>query len=257
MIPKKSLGQHWLEDKTSLETICDIAKVHSGDTIFEIGPGTGELTAQLLERGAHVVAVEIDEHLVETLKKRFSALPFTLNVLSILDFDFSQLPATYKIVANIPYYLTNHLLRLLSETLHKPTIAVLLLQKEVAQRVAAAQGNMSLLSVVAQYYWEVQLGPEMPAKLFTPSPKVDSQVLVLTPRAQPLFPDTDTRQFFGVVKAGFSQRRKTILNSLSGGLKLSKTETNVLLRTAAIKPKVRPQELSLGQWHTIYRTHIS
>ncbi len=258
MEPKKQLGQHWLKDKASLTAICDGAIIKPGDTVLEIGPGTGELTEVLLSQGAEVIAVEIDERLSAGLQEKFQGLPFTLNTLSILKFDLSSLPGSYKIVANIPYYLTNHLLRMLCETQHKPVIAVLLMQKEVAQRVCAAPGDMSLLSVSVQLSYEVSLGLVIPAKLFEPPPKVDSQVIILKRRTQPLFPgchpgNKEVGEFFRVVKAGFSQRRKTLLNSLSAGLHLTKEETLKLLSGAKIQPAIRPQELSLVNWYSLYR----
>lgn len=253
MDTKKSLGQHWLSDAKVLETICGFADVKKGDIVLEIGPGRGDLTAKLLESGAEVVAVELDESLEADLRKKFSSLPFTLNMLSIMDFDFSKMPEGYKVVANIPYYLTSHLLRMLLETQHKPKTIVLLVQKEVAERIAAKPGQMSMLSVSAQYYCDVILGQILPAELFTPPPKVDSQVIKLTPRDQPLFSDVDSKELFRTVKAGFSQRRKTLLNSLSAGLHLSKEETLKLLYNANIKPNIRPQELSLEDWHALYK----
>lgn len=255
--PRKSLGQHWLKDKASLDSICDAAGVKPSDTVLEIGPGTGELTDKLLKRGAKVVAVELDERLAAGLQQRFKGLPFSLNMLSILDFDLSSLPGGYKIAANIPYYLTNHLLRMLCETQHKPSVAVLLVQKEVAERVTADPGEMSLLSVSVQLYYEPSLGAVVPANLFEPPPKVDSQILILKQLATTLFPGTvpgnkEDKAFFRVVKAGFSQRRKTLLNSLSAGLHLSKQETEELLKRADINPASRPQELSLKDWHGLY-----
>ena len=250
---KKSLGQHWLEDKASLEAMCDAAEVITGDNILEVGPGRGSLTTSLLEHGAKVIAVELDERLAQDLTERFKDRSLILNMLSILDFDFSTLPADYKIVANIPYYLTSHLLRQLSETPNQPSVAVLLVQKEVAERVVAAPGDMSILSVAVQFYYEVSVGQVVPAKLFTPPPKVDSQILILKKRERPLFADVDTEKFFRLVKAGFSERRKKLRSSLSGGLGISKQEAENLLQKANIDPNLRPQELSLADWHRLCR----
>lgn len=249
---KKSLGQHWLRDPATLRAIVDAGKVVAGDSVLEIGPGQGSLTAELLRSGARVVAVELDERLARQLQEQFKGQAFILNMLSILDFDLSTLPKGYKVVANIPYYLTAHLLRLLCETPHAPDLAVLLVQKEVAQRVSSGRGDMSLLAVSVQIYYEVSLGVAVPAKMFTPPPKVDSQVLVLKRRAKPLFPGLDTKEFFRLVKAGFSNRRKTLLNSLSAGLQIPKDQTLELLQAANIRSTVRAQELSLDDWHTLY-----
>ena len=254
---KKSLGQHWLNDAGVLRAMCEAARVAQGDTVLEVGPGQGSLTAMLLEGGAKVVAVELDESLAARLLQRFYGRPFTLNMLSILDFDLSKLPKDYKVVANIPYYLTAHLLRMLCETLHKPNVAVLLVQKEVAERVTARPGDMAALSVLAQFYYEALLGQVVPAKLFSPPPKVDSQILILHKRQEPLFADVDYKQFFHIVKAGFSERRKKLRSSLSGGLGVSKPSAEAMLQKAGIDPNRRAQELSLDEWHELYKQFSS
>ncbi len=249
---KKSLGQHWLRDETVLRDIAAAAQVSSTDTVLEIGPGLGTLTAVLVKSAAQVIAVEFDEKLAVLLPNHVQADNLEVITQDILSFDFTSLPAAYKLVANIPYYLTSNLIRVLSETPNPPSTAVLLIQKEVAQRVAAQPGDMSLLSVTAQFYWQVSLGRAVPAHFFEPPPKVDSQVLVLTRRPELLFADVDIAAFFRLVKAGFSQRRKTLLNSLSAGLQRNRDEIQALCQTAGIEPKRRAQTLSLDEWHTLY-----
>lgn len=251
-VAKKSLGQHWLHDEQTLQTIADAAGINNGETVLEIGPGAGTLTRKLVERAGEVIAVELDETLAAELPGRVRDTNLTVVCQDILKFDLTTLPPGYKVVANIPYYLTSHLIRLLGESKNSPQKAVLLIQKEVAERVAARPGSMSMLSVSAQFYWEVSLGPVVLAELFTPPPKVDSQVLVLTARPTPLFPDVDTKGFFRVVKAGFSNRRKTLSNSLAGGLHLSKQDISVKLAVAGVNPQCRPQELNLADWYKIY-----
>lgn len=248
---KKRLGQHWLHDMATLEAMA--ADVNTGDIIVEIGPGTGTLTEVLLAKGAHVIAIEKDESLLAPLRAKFGQDDFELVNQSILEYDLTKLPSDYKVVANIPYYLTSNLIRNLSESSNPPEQAALLVQKEVATRVAASPGDMSILSVTAQYYWEVSLGQIVPAKLFTPPPKVDSQILILSRRNSPLFPDIDTKQFFRLVKAGFGERRKTLGNSLSGGLRISKQDAIDVLESAGIKPGLRAQALSLEEWHELYK----
>lgn len=257
MTPKKSLGQHWLYDEATLDSIVDAAGVTAGDTVLEIGPGLGTLTRRLLARGAHVTAVEFDPALAQNLSKSLledGPIEGDLTVVheDILRFDLTRLPAGYKVVANIPYYLTSNLIRTLSESANPFSAAAILIQKEVAERVAARPGQMSILSVSAQFYCEVSLGPVVPAELFTPPPKVDSQVLILEYRQQPLFEDVDTKQFFRLVKAGFSQKRKTLVNSLSGGLAISKDEARQLLEAADIPENTRAQALSLEDWYALY-----
>lgn len=250
---KKSLGQHWLKDVKSLEAICDAAGVHAGDNVLEIGPGTGELTAKLLDRGAHVTALEIDQSLTSLLIDRFKSKEnFQLTIGDIRSFDFASMPQGYKIVANIPYYLSANLLRLLNDTDHKPDRAALLVQKEVAERVAAKPGQMAFISVCTQFYYQVNLGWEVPAKLFTPPPKVDSQVLILHKRPEPLF-DVDHKQFFRIVKAGFASKRKTVHNSLSATLRTDKSAMQNFIVSAGLNPASRAQALSLENWHKLYQ----
>lgn len=251
----KSLGQHWLTDAASLEAMCAAADVRPDDTVVEIGPGTGTLTRLLVGRAARVVAVEFDNTLADELPGRVPASNLEVVRQDILHFDFTAVPAGYKVVANIPYYLTSNLIRVLSESTSPPACAVLLVQKEVAERVAAKPGDMSLLSVTAQFYWHVSLGQEVPARLFTPPPKVDSQILVLQRRAGPLFRDVDSAAFFRLVKAGFAQRRKTLLNSLGAGLHLDRSTAMALLGAANVPPSTRAQALSLTQWHDLYRAN--
>jgi 16S rRNA (adenine1518-N6/adenine1519-N6)-dimethyltransferase len=251
--PKKSLGQHWLHDEASLQAMCDAAGgVSSSETILEIGPGLGTLTELLVSQARHVVAVEFDKDLAAQLPRRVSADNLDVVQQDILSFDLTQLEPGYKVIANIPYYLTSNLIRTLSESTNPPSVAVLLVQKEVARRVAAAPGAMSLLTVTAQMYWEVSLGRGIGAALFTPPPKVDSQILILHHRPKPLFPDCDYQALFRIVKAGFSQRRKTLLNSLSAGMQRSREDTLAVLERAEIDPTTRAQNLSLEQWHTLY-----
>jgi 16S rRNA (adenine1518-N6/adenine1519-N6)-dimethyltransferase len=249
--PKKSLGQHWLKDEAALSAMSEAAAVQPGDTVLEIGPGLGTLTKLLTEKAENVIAVEFDEQLAAELARRVPADNLQVIHQDILSFDFTSLSPDYKIVANIPYYLTSNLIRVISETANQPSVAAILVQKEVARRVAAEPGAMSLLSVTAQFYWDVSLGREVSAELFEPPPKVDSQILILKRRSQPMF-DVDPKAFFRLVKAGFSQRRKTLLNSLAGGLHLARPEAEALFKKAQVDPQRRPQTLSLQEWHSIY-----
>lgn len=249
---KKTLGQHWLTDQASLESICEAAELAKTDTVLEVGPGPGALTKKLVQLAGQVVAVEFDRRFASSLAVN-PAANLTVIHQDILQFDLSSLPNGYKVVANIPYYLTSALLRKLSEAANPPATIVLLVQKEVAQRVAAPAGQMSMLSVSVQLYYQAELGLMVPAHLFVPPPKVDSQVIKLVRRQQPLFPELDHKTFFRLVKAGFAARRKTLLNSLSGGLRLSKPDVQVLLNSANLRPLMRPQELSLDDWFGLYQ----
>ncbi len=252
VIVKKRLGQHWLKDEATLAAIAEAAKLSQADTVLEIGPGLGHLTKHLLQQAKQVIAVEIDKNLAKDLSNKFDDRRFYLHQGDILKFDLSQLPTDYKVVANIPYYLTSNLLRVLSESASPPVAMTLLVQKEVAQRICAAPGQMSLLSVSVQLYYDCQLGQVIPAKLFTPPPKVDSQIVVLQRHPKPLFHDLDSQKFFRIVKAGFSERRKKLRSSLSGGLGLSKAGMDELLGKAKINGDLRAQNLSLQDWYKIH-----
>jgi len=251
---KKSLGQHWLNDRASLEAMCDAAEVQAQDTVLEIGPGLGSLTELLTERARQVVAVEFDERLAHELPRRVKAGNLQVVSQDIMRFDFGSLQPGYKLVANIPYYLTSHLIRVLSETSNPPSTAVLLVQKEVAERVAAEPGDMSILSTTTQFYWQVGLGRVVPAELFTPPPKVNSQILILIRRPGLLFDDVEPKEFFRIVKAGFAQPRKTLLNNLSAGLQYGRDEAQSVCDRASIDSKRRAQTLSLEEWHALYRS---
>lgn len=235
--------------------MCDAAEIRPSDTVLEIGPGPGALTRLLVQKAGRVIAVEFDEALAAELPRRLKADNLQVVSQDILTFDFTVLPPDYKIAANIPYYLTSNLVRVISETPNPPSVAAILVQKEVAERVAAKPGAMSLLSVTAQYYWRVSLGRVVGADLFAPPPKVDSQILIMHRRSERLFADADPKSFFRLVKAGFSQRRKTLLNSLGAGLHMSRDQAEELLRAAGIDSARRPQTLSLDEWHNLYSAY--
>jgi 16S rRNA (adenine1518-N6/adenine1519-N6)-dimethyltransferase len=254
--PKKSLGQHWLRDRDVLTHIADCAELTSENTVLEIGPGLGTLTSELLRRAKKVVAVEFDEELARKLPAQFPGKDLTVIQSDILSFDLSGLPAGYKVVANVPYYITSKIVQLLMTTENKPSVAVLLVQKEVAERLAAQPGDMSILAVSAQLFADVTLGDIVPAALFTPPPKVDSQVVILKTRTTPFLVDVSEKDFFRVVKAGFSAKRKMLRSSLSGGLHISKDQAEQYLAAAGISSNVRAESLTLTQWQTLAATVV-
>lgn len=257
MEPKKALGQHWLKDPATLKTICRAASLQDSDFVLEIGPGLGDLTRLILEQAGRVVAVELDNELAASLRRQMPAQNLEIISGNILEFDLTQLPAGYKVVANIPYYLTSNLIRVLADTANPPSLAVLLVQLEVAERIAAKAGEMSLLSVSAQLFYETWLGPVVPAKMFEPPPKVDSRVVVLRYRQKPLFEDLDTKAFFRLVKAGFAGRRKKLRGSLAAGLNIDKARADQLLSQAKIDGDLRAQNLNLQDWHKLYKVYKS
>ena len=246
--PKKSLGQHWLKDRKVLADIAEAAQITQLDTVLEIGPGLGTLTSVLLRKAEKVVAVELDADLAAKLPGQFPGK--TLQVINedILDFDLSVLPKNYIVVANVPYYITSKIIKKLLTDDNKPKTTVLLIQKEVAVRLAADPGDMSILAISAQIYGEVELDQVVPAHYFTPPPKVDSQVVVIHTRTEPLIDAADEKRFFKVVKAGFSSKRKKLRSSLSAGLGISKAEVEDILKEAGISPDDRAEALAINQW---------
>lgn len=257
---KKRLGQHWLYDVDILEHIVQTADINHTDFVLEVGPGTGTLTEIILMTGARVTAVEFDQELYGELSTPgyFPAKyqqHLKLVNQDILKFDLNQLPSDYKIIANIPYYLTSNLIRIICDSKNAPVSATLLIQKEVAERVAASSGEHSILSVITQMYFEPCLGKDVPAELFTPPPKVDSKVLHLERRNQPLFRGiAEEKLLVRLIKAGFSSKRKKILNSLSAGMHLEKSDAEAKLKTAGISSHKRAEALDLKDWIELART---
>ena len=251
--PKKSLGQHWLKDPEILADIAEAAELTGDDVVLEIGPGLGTLTSRLLARANSVTAVEFDADLARKLPGQFPGKKLTVVNQDILQFDLNQLPKKYKVVANVPYYITSKIVEKLMTAENKPSIAVLLVQKEVAERIAAEAGNMSVLSVSVQVFAEAELDIEVPRQFFTPPPKVDSQVVVLRTRNNPLITPEDQRDFFRIVKAGFSAKRKKLRSSLSGGLGIDKSVAEELLKNAGISPDARAEDLAIEGWKRLLK----
>ena len=256
MPTNKSLGQHWLRDRTILATIADAAELTPSDTVLEIGPGLGTLTSEILRQTDKVIAVEYDGELARKLPGQFPGKDLTVINEDILTFDLDSLPADYKVVANVPYYITSKIIERLMTAHNKPSIAVLLVQKEVAERIAARPGDMSILAVSAQLYAEASLGALVPRRFFTPPPKVDSQVIVLRTRTTPLVPAEDERALFRVVKAGFRAKRKKLRSSISAGLAITKPAAEELLRHANIDPELRAEDLSIDDWLRLARDAV-
>ena len=251
--PKKSLGQHWLKDPEILAEIAAVAELVADDVVLEIGPGLGTLTSRLLARASAVTAVEFDGDLARKLPGQFPGKNLEVINEDILQFDLNQLPKGYKVVANVPYYITSKIVEKLMTAENKPSLAVLLVQKEVAQRIVAESGEMSILAVSAQLFAQVELDIEVPRQFFTPPPKVDSQVVVLRTRTEPLVASEDQKDFFRVIKAGFSAKRKKLRSSLSGGLGVSKDVAEQLLKKADISPDVRAEDLTIEDWQRLLR----
>jgi 16S rRNA (adenine1518-N6/adenine1519-N6)-dimethyltransferase len=246
--PNKSLGQHWLKDRDVLAHIAELADLGPDDTVLEIGPGLGTLTSELLRRSKNVVAVEFDPELARKLPAQFPGTNLEVIESNILSFDLNSLPVGYSVVANVPYYITSKIVQMLMTADNKPRMTVLLVQKEVAERLAARPGDMSILGISAQLFADVTLGDVVKAALFTPSPKVDSQVVVLRTRKISYLGDVSESDFFRVVKAGFSSKRKKLRSSLSGGLGKEKSEIETILHSIGISPDNRAEDLTIEDW---------
>jgi 16S rRNA (adenine1518-N6/adenine1519-N6)-dimethyltransferase len=252
--PKKSLGQHWLTDRFILSGIAEAAEISDDDTVLEIGPGLGTLTSELLRRAKEVVAVELDSELAAKLPGQFPGKRLSVVNEDILQFDLTSLPEGYVVAANVPYYITSKIVKYLLTSSNKPRTIVLLIQKEVAERIVATPGDMSVLAISAQLYAEATLDQLVAAEYFTPPPKVDSQVVVLKTRPEPLIKAEDEAAFFRLVKAGFSAKRKKLRSSLAGGLRITKLEVEELLQVASIPPDARAEDLSIAQWYHLLQS---
>ncbi len=259
---RQRLGQHFLKDQAVIEKIADSMTYKKGETIVEVGPGKGVLTAALLERGARVIAIEWDEQLAVDLIERFPDHQ-NLQVVQadIRSFDLirhlkKEKIAKYNIAANLPYYLSSFFLRQVFQYAVLPQHMVLLLQREVAERLVASPGSSdrSVLSVMTQLYSTQKIVQLVPASAFVPPPKVESAVVVFTEISNPFNSYNETKSFFRLIKAGFGAKRKTILNALSGGLHMEKSHIEQILSSIKIDPNVRAQDLTLEQWRALHQT---
>ena len=250
LLPKKSLGQNFLIDESALGRIAAAADLVRSDTVLEIGAGLGALTHHLAAAADRVIAVELDERLVAILNEEFHAIPSVEIVHGdILALDPADLAGgPYKVVANVPYYITAAILRHLLEASRRPDLIVLTVQKEVAQRLTAGPGDMSILAVSVQLYGRVEQVAQIKAGSFLPRPEVDSAVIRVTLYPEPLIPLPDERLFFRIVRAGFGQKRKQLRNSLRGGLNWPAERTERALERAGVSPKRRAETLSLEEW---------
>lgn len=255
--PKKSLGQNFLHDPHTLEKIVALAELPPEATVLEIGPGTGNLTRLLARVAARLIAVELDDRLIPLLQQRFAGQPqVTIVHGDILTLDRQALlgDAPYSVVANLPYYITSAVLRHLLETPPRPQRMVLTVQREVAERLVARPGALSLLAVSVQFYSQPAILMRLSPGVFWPRPEVESAVVRLEVRPAPAVSVPDQALFFRVVRAGFGQKRKQLRNALSAGLGLDKTQTDALLLASGIDPARRAETLSLEEWAALTRT---
>lgn len=254
--PKQSLGQNFLADPGALSHIIDVAGVGPNDVVLEIGPGTGTLTQRLASVVKHVVAVEIDSRLIPILKRQTAGYPnVTVVEADILKTDIGTLmweagnTRTYQVVANLPYYITSAILRHLLDTPLRPTRLTLTVQREVAERMVAEPGDMSLLAVSVQFYGNVKITHRLKAGAFWPVPGVDSAVVRIdVHQHERAVPVEEERMFFRIAKAGFGQKRKQLKNALSGGLGLKSRPVVEAMEQAGVAPQRRAETLSLAEW---------
>ena len=272
--PKKGLGQNFLVDPAHRERIVAAANLTPDDVVLEIGPGLGVLTELLAARAGRVIAVELDDRLIPYLRAGFA----TQSHVTIVHEDILKLdigywvlaigraqypipntqypipPIRYKVVANLPYYITSAVIRHLLEAPYPPELLVLTVQREVAARMVAAPPEMSLLALGVQFYCSAEIVDRVPAAAFHPVPKVDSAVVRLMRRAAPAVPGVTAEAFFRAARAGFSQPRKQLRNSLAAGLGVAPAQATEWLETAGIAPQRRAETLTLVEWGALART---
>lgn len=251
--PRKGLGQNFLTDPVALGRIVAAADLGPADRVVEVGAGTGSLTHLLAERAGRVVALELDPGLVELLHERVAGLPNVEIVHGdVLKFSTSRFAGQgYKVVGNLPYYITSAILRHFLENVPRPQLMVVTVQREVAARIVAGPGDMSLLAVSVQLYGQPRIVARIPAGAFYPPPEVDSAVLRIEVSESPSLlreGGLEETAYFRVVRAGFSQKRKTLRNSLSAGLGLDPIDTQRFLEQVGIDPRARAETLSLEEW---------
>lgn len=256
---RKRLGQHFLIDTNVLQDILTAAELAENDAVLEIGPGLGILTRELARRVKRVTAVELDDRLAALLKREMASLPnvaiINADILKIDPSDVMPETERYKVVANLPYYITSPVLRHFLEAFLKPNLMVVMVQKEVAEAIVAGPGKRSLLSISVQFYGRPGIIRRVPARAFYPAPEVDSAILRIDLYPRPAVAVDDVGSFFETVRAGFASPRKQLVNSLSYGLKVPKTDVVRLLEQANIAPQRRAETLTLEEWAQLWQAH--
>ena len=265
---RKSLGQHFLIDREVLDRVASAAELAADDTVIEVGPGLGVLTGELARQAGRVIAVELDGRLASILKQTLASVKnvsiinediLKLDPAALFEEQRAGLPlaggksVSYKVVANLPYYITSAVLRHFLEASLKPRLMVVMVQKEVAEAIVAKPGRMGLLSISVQFYGKPEIASYVPACCFYPAPEVDSAILKITVYTQPMITVKDTDGFFRLVRAGFTASRKQLPNSLALGLGLPKADVLSLLEAAGITCKRRAETLALEEWQRLWQ----
>lgn len=261
---KKGLGQHFLVDAEALSRIVAAADLAAGDTVIEVGPGLGILTRELVGKAGNVIAIELDSNLASALKESLASYSNVVIINDdVLDVDPAaalslvgqSVAASYKVVANLPYYVASAVVRHFLEASPRPGLMVVTVQKEVAEQMVAPPGKMSLLSVGVQFYGRPIIVDRIPASAFHPRPKVDSAVVRIEVYDEPAVRVEDVEGFFAVVRAGFSGPRKQLHNSLAHGLGMSSSEAAALVEKAGLCKKRRAETLGLDEWARLHEVY--
>ncbi|MFZ3074072.1 MAG: 16S rRNA (adenine(1518)-N(6)/adenine(1519)-N(6))-dimethyltransferase RsmA [Minisyncoccales bacterium] len=257
--PKKGLGQNFLAQIGVIEKLVKAAGIKQGETIFEIGPGTGNLTAELAKCGNKIIAIEKDSDMMAILKKRFFKTP-NVEILNgnALRFNETEISSPYKIAANLPFYLTAPLLRKFLESANPPLSLTVIVQKEVAQRICATPPKMNLLAISTQFYATAKIIGYISKGNFWPVPKVDCAILQVIPHMH-IYEGRETgkefaERFFEIAKAGFSHPRKQLANNLARQLKLNKEKITVWLAGSGIDSNRRAETLAVADWTKLTQT---
>jgi len=253
MKAKKSLGQNFLTDESVVDRIIEAGEVSLGDNVLEIGPGQGFLTKELVKKAGKVLVIEKDEELAEFCRKNIVGDNLEVLEGDVLDVNWKQILAErelldFKLIANIPYYITGKILRLFLENEFQPKILVLMVQKEVAERICAKPGKLGILSLSVQYFGKPEIVEIVPREKFDPAPDVDSAVLKIVVENKSRLEPGEEKKFFRLIKVGFSSPRKTLVNNLSAGLQKSKEETEEVLEKIGFNGNTRAQELGVEDW---------
>jgi 16S rRNA (adenine1518-N6/adenine1519-N6)-dimethyltransferase len=252
--PNFTYGQNFLIDEFALQDIVDAAEITKEDCVLEIGPGIGNLTELLLQRAGMVLSVEKDPKFLPILKRLKKQYPnFRYEIADALEFNFQDVfkargCESYKVVANIPYYITGKITQMLLTANLKPATITMLTQREVGQNLQAKPGNMNILAISVQIFGDVKLVQKVLARSFYPAPKVDSAVVQIKLYKKPKHGIADEKKFFSLVKSCFAGKRKQLHNTLANTLHVSKSEAVAILERLKINPAARPQELSIEQW---------
>jgi 16S rRNA (adenine1518-N6/adenine1519-N6)-dimethyltransferase len=247
---KKSLGQNFLMDANVVKKIVQTANPRINECIIEIGPGLGILTEELAKTKAAITSIEIDSKLISLLKNELKNYS-NIKIINKDALKFSPPKCQYKVVANLPYYITSPLISHFLNAKNKPKKLVILIQKEVAEKICAKSPNLNVLAINVQVFGKPKIIMKVSKKSFYPIPKVDSAVLEIKMHKQPLIKEKNIKKFFKIVHAGFSQKRKTILNALSNNLSIKTEKIKEALKKCPIKSTERAQNLTIEDWEKL------